>query len=265
MKKRIVLCADDYGQAPAISQGILALLKAGRLSAVSCLVTSPHWPEHASLLRHQSFDADIGLHFDLTTQTPLSRIMLAASIRMLSKAKMVLAWQRQIDAFAEHMGHLPHFIDGHQHVHQFPIVRDAMLRVYLERLNEARPYVRHVSFKQSSGHLAGNLKQIIVQKMGSTALLAMLERHQIPHNSTFSGMYAFNHSSKYSDLFLNFLKQSDDQGLIMCHPGLISTEVSDPIALARFHEYQYLSDHSFINDCTLHGVQIGRFNKAKPV
>jgi predicted glycoside hydrolase/deacetylase ChbG (UPF0249 family) len=41
--KRIVLCADDFGQSAAISQGILQLVQAGRLSAVSCMTEADSW------------------------------------------------------------------------------------------------------------------------------------------------------------------------------------------------------------------------------
>lgn len=72
MKKRIVLCADDYGQAPAISQGILNLLDKKRLSATSCIVNSPYWEAHSQWLTQFIQQADIGLHLNLTEGKPLS-------------------------------------------------------------------------------------------------------------------------------------------------------------------------------------------------
>src|SRR5262245_55993605 len=58
---RLILCADDYAIAPGISRGILRLLQARRISAVSCMVTGRHWPEHAGWLRPFADGADIGL------------------------------------------------------------------------------------------------------------------------------------------------------------------------------------------------------------
>src|SRR5436190_22116683 len=73
MKKNIVLCADDYGQAPAISKGIISLLEKGRLSAVSCMVNMPGRPEAALWLQPFADQADMGLHFNLTEGKPLSQ------------------------------------------------------------------------------------------------------------------------------------------------------------------------------------------------
>ncbi|MDE2277411.1 MAG: ChbG/HpnK family deacetylase, partial [Burkholderiales bacterium] len=47
MTRTLALCADDYGLAPAIDHGILGLLAAGRLSALSCLVNGAAWPAAA--------------------------------------------------------------------------------------------------------------------------------------------------------------------------------------------------------------------------
>src|SRR6185312_11376957 len=73
MKKCIVLCADDYGQAPAISQGIINLIEKGRLSATSCMVNSDYWAEHAKWLLPYQQQIDIGLHFNLTEGRALSK------------------------------------------------------------------------------------------------------------------------------------------------------------------------------------------------
>src|SRR5579883_2854375 len=77
MKKRIVLCADDYVQAPAISQGIVALLKEKRLSAVSCMVNTPFWVDEATWLQPYESQADIGLHWNLTEGRALSRAFIS--------------------------------------------------------------------------------------------------------------------------------------------------------------------------------------------
>src|SRR6476661_9118413 len=72
MKKRIVLCADDYGQALEISQGIIQLIQQKRLSATSCMVNTAVWHECAQWLIPFYQGVDIGLHFNLTRGTALS-------------------------------------------------------------------------------------------------------------------------------------------------------------------------------------------------
>src|SRR5689334_14189243 len=101
----------------------------GRLSAVSCLVTSSRWQTDGQLLRASSCRVDKGLHFNLTEgagRDALSTLMMKAISRQLDQKAIEAECERQIDLFQTVMGCLPDFIDGHQHVHSFPVVRDAV-------------------------------------------------------------------------------------------------------------------------------------------
>lgn len=64
--KRIILCADDYGQNDVISQAILNLIKKKRLTAVSCMVAGVDWARHAAMLAKVQDQIDVGLHVNLT-------------------------------------------------------------------------------------------------------------------------------------------------------------------------------------------------------
>src|SRR5688572_11966045 len=112
MKKRIVLCADDYGQALAISEGIVNLLSAQRLSAVSCIVNTVSWGDHAKWLLPFHPQTDIGLHFNLTEGKalseqyieihgrqflPLSQMLWRALGRKLNKSAIEAECHAQID------------------------------------------------------------------------------------------------------------------------------------------------------------------------
>lgn len=256
MKKRIVLCADDYGQAPAISQGILSLVKDGRLSAVSCLVTTPYWREHASWLQVYGANIDIGLHFNLTEgKMPLWKLMSKSLLRRLNTRQLEDELNAQIDQFIGEIGRQPDFIDGHQHVHQFPQIRDALMRIYTQRFKEKKPYIRLSAFP---GYYL-SIKKAIVQCMGAKALTRSLTKEKIKFNQSFSGMYAFARASDYPVLFRTFLQEVGEGGLIMCHPGMPSSIPSDPIATARYFEYQYLSSLRFKLDCDHAGVTLSRF------
>ena len=140
--KRIILCADDYGQNEPISQAIIALLKKNRLSATSCMTTSASWSLHASWLSDFRDAADIGLHFNLTIGKPLSQALLNSHGFMslpkliiysysgiLNRAAITEELHSQLDHFEKALGCLPDFVDGHQHIHQLPMIRDVLLNV----------------------------------------------------------------------------------------------------------------------------------------
>ena len=275
MTKRIVLCADDYGQAPEISQGILALLKYGRLSAVSCMVNSPHWVEHAKWLTPFRPKADIGLHFNLTEGKATSPIFIAKygetlpSLRTLLSKALLRQWdiptfeaefEAQIDCFKQALGVNPDFIDGHQHIQQFPNVREAFINVYKRRFSEAhKPYVRSVNPRIHLTDIFNNSKKLIIYLTGSSIFYKILNNNDISCNTSYAGIYAFSQAGKYRSLFISFLTSCKSGGLIMCHPGLKAADSADSIADARYLEYQYLFGDQFLYDCHQQDVVISRF------
>ncbi len=280
MTKRIVLCADDYGQAEAISKGIVALLEMHRLSATSCLVNAPGWDEQAQWLKPLQATIDIGLHLNLTEGMalsqafierygdhlfPLTTLMLKTTLRQLDVATVQAECNAQLDRFVEVMGCLPQFIDGHQHVHQFPVIRLALLQVYQQRLAAQKIPVRLVNERMNISSLLVDpkkdlIKKIIITAMGTKAFARLLDNNHIPHNHSFAGIYTFSAASDYALFFPQFLQKIDEGGLIMCHPGLADTQDNDTIAKARYAEYQYFSNQQFLVDCASQAVVLTRFN-----
>jgi hypothetical protein len=135
-------------------------------------------------------------------------------------------------------------------VHQFPIIRDAFIRVYKRRLAYEAVSVRLVNERIFPSDLFNNFKKLIILACGSTSFKKLLKKHHIPHNETFAGIYPFGTASEnFREWFIKFLKESEDGTVIMCHPGLASDDPSDPIAASRYHEYRYLFGDHFMQDC----------------
>jgi chitin disaccharide deacetylase len=269
--KRIVLCADDYGQNTAISQAIIDLAAKNRLSATSCLSNSYYWLTHAKWLEPFKDKLDIGLHFNLTAEkplykeydqpTPLSQLIIKAYLKQLKQSDIEIELNMQINQFVAGIGRLPDFIDGHQHIQQLPQIRDALFNVYEKRLRNTGCYLRCVNKSNALFRVreSGYIKAAIIQLCGASSFKMSSKARNIPHNSTFSGIYNFADSNRYAQLFPRFLNQSQENGIIMCHPGLMGSIGDDPIADARYHEYLYFSGDQFINDCAIQHVEIGRF------
>jgi len=273
MMKKITLCADDYGQNPSISQAIITLIKKNRLSATSCLTTSSFWLEHANWLQPLVGCVDVGLHFNLTEGKLLSNALDSNGFLSLTKllfkaygggldsTAIEAELHAQLDVFEAAMGCMPHFINGHQHIHQLPVVRHALLKIYEKRLRAAGCYVRCVHDPRSYCRIRSRhyIKGLIIQSLGAAAFKKMLIRHQIPHNSSFAGIYSFAEAARYSRIFPHFLAQINDGGIIMCHPGLLSRE-NDMIAEARHYEFLYLESNDFVADCFQAGVMLERLS-----
>ncbi len=265
--KKITLCADDYGQHQSISDAIIALLEKNRLSATSCMTSSPRFAMDAERLQPFIRRADIGLHFNLTEGSslsgqlaflPLSRLILKACAYLLKPSAIEAELHAQLDAFEASMGKLPDFVDGHQHIHQLPGIRDALFRVYEKRLRKTNSYLRCLYHPASH---VNSFKGRVIQLLGARAFKKRVVKENIPHNSSFSGIYPFSKSKHYARIFPHFLAEVKDGGMIMCHPGLSSHDPSDALLKSRYQEFLYLNSDDFLRDCFRAGVSLQRLSK----
>jgi predicted glycoside hydrolase/deacetylase ChbG (UPF0249 family) len=265
MGKRIILCADDYGQDAAVSTAIVELATLGRISATSCMTVTRYWPQAAPRIRDLRSRIDVGLHFTLNgSGLPtndsgyggLGRLIVAAYSRRLDQTAIEKLLESQLDRFEQHAGAPPDFIDGHQHVHQLPVVRDALLAVYERRLRSSSAYIR--STATPSLRRPAWIKSLIIGALGAWPLVRRMDALGIPHNNDFSGVYRFG-TEDYRRLVRSWLAAIADGGLMMCHPGLAgSSNTNDPIRQSREREYHYFTSEAFIRDCEEFDVRLAR-------
>lgn len=265
-KKSISLCADDFGLNPGISAGILKLVHMQRLSAVSCMVNVPDFIAHArelSLLRKQ---IKIGLHFNLTEgyflSKPdrrcfsLSQLLVKTHLHAVQYSFIANEFLAQLDQFVQVMQQLPDFIDGHQHVHQFPGIRQVILDLYARHLRAHGAEIRStwplISLPEYQ------LKARVLAFTGGKALHRQLGKLGIPHNRYFSGVYDFAAGTKYRQLFRGWLDCAEEDMLIMCHPA-DGSGGTDSIASARLMEQAYFASEEFLNDCEEYCIALRRF------
>lgn len=259
--KRIILCADDYGQNSAISQAIINLIKEKRLSATSCMTTGQDWIVYGQWLKPFQHLIDVGLHFNLTEGRgqSLNALIIKAYLRKLNQLDIEKELHHQLDQFELGLGRLPDFVDGHQHVHQLPIIRDALFTVYEKRLRQSGCYIRCTTQRTGFWNVSAHVKLLIIQLCGAFALKSALLQRKIPHNSSFSGIYNFAKAKDFSRIFPRFLQDIQDRGLIMCHPGVQEHDSLDKISQSRFQEYQYFLSSEFNAECLAKQIALCRF------
>lgn len=269
--RKLVLCADDFAQSPAISDGILRLLEQGRLSATSVMSEARDWPVLAAPLRRFSNEADIGLHLNLThdfqqeqeTVRPLPYWLVASQLRLLSIDKLRDTFLRQIDRFCNHFGRLPDFLDGHQHVHALPCARTALFQALEQRwTGDARPYLRAPDLLASPGDDRFKSHLLCLLTHGFSYQANQLG-YATP--SWFAGMYSLSPEADFAQLMEKWLADAPSGALMMCHPGLAANDGGDPINASRSLEYAYLASERFGDACRQAGIALGRFNPALPL
>ncbi|MEA2839254.1 MAG: hypothetical protein QOF41_584 [Methylobacteriaceae bacterium] len=276
---RFALCADDYALTPGVSRGILELLEARRLTAVSVMVTEPGWPRAAAEISPFAGTADVGLHLNLTLGSPLGGMpRLAASgkfpalgalvrsalLGRLPVAEIAAEIARQVDAFAQSFGRLPDHVDGHQHVHALPGIRGTLLKIL----------VRH----GLAGHLwlrdpGDRLHAIVARRMAPKALAvatltggfaAQASAHGFARNQGFAGFSDFAPSGNYAATFAASLRLPGPRHLVMCHPGHSDAALAalDPAAASREAELAFFLSPAFSELLATHSAGLMRLSEA---
>ncbi len=266
--RMLMLCADDFGLDSGISIAIARLARAGRLNAVSCLSTGAGWADDAEWLRGMPPNVSLGLHFNLTHGQPLSRrlarvwpsfpslaqLTARAHLGWLPRAELLAEFHAQFGAYVKAIERPPSFIDGHQHVHHLPVVRNIIL--------DAVEHIQPMPALRSTAPVLGDgaeLKRWLIEHAGGRGLARELRRRVIPHNASLLGIYDFA-GTDYRRLMQGWLAKVPPEGaLLLCHPGGVSAIGSrDPIGAARLRELNYLSSDHFTQDLAAAGVSLGR-------
>lgn len=261
--KQIILCADDFGLNQGISQGILKLVHMGRLSAVSCMTNRDDFSKNAEALLSFKSTIQIGLHFNLTEGLLLSepgkpcfdfkKLLLGTQLRCISPQWIARELGAQMNRYIEIMGAYPGFIDGHQHIHQLPIIRDVILKYYQQNLQDKGIRIR--STYPAVTLPKYRLKAKIMDATGGKTFHSLLKQNKILHNSWFSGVYDFSTLCSYRDVFKQWLNKAKSDTLIMCHPGE-GNHPDDVIQAARLQEMTYFLSDAFLMDCDTYQVSL---------
>jgi predicted glycoside hydrolase/deacetylase ChbG (UPF0249 family) len=274
--RSIWLCADDYGISPGVNDAIRQLILNGRLNATSVMMAAPHLsPDDADsleMLNSGKKRAAIGLHVTLTAPfkpmsedfapvrngafLPHPELMRAAMARRLQPERLTIEIATQLRAFADAFGHLPDFLDGHQHVHLLPQVRDAFLKVVAETAPTA--WVRQCSRARSARRLRD--RKALALDVLSIGLKRKSTRHGIATNPAFAGAYDFNTKTGFAEIFPRFLAGLPADGLIMCHPGFVDAELErlDSLTTQREREFAYFNSDEFSQTLAAHGYALAK-------
>ncbi|HEX7387583.1 MAG TPA: ChbG/HpnK family deacetylase [Castellaniella sp.] len=248
--RRIVLCADDFGMNAAVDAGILRLAQLGRLSATSVLVDGPLAAADAPALTATSLQ--LGLHLNFTESfgqpdlcRPLRTLIQDAYLRRLPVDEVRSGIQRQLAQFQALCGRLPDYIDGHQHVHQLPVIRQALLAALQSRPGY-RPWVRDTSRPRMQGlPLRLKFKARVIASLGAAPLRRLLQRQGYSQNRGFLGVYDFQGDiPAYEGWMRHWLAQCRDGDALMCHPAA-GVGQGDALASQRQSEFAVLSGEAF--------------------
>jgi predicted glycoside hydrolase/deacetylase ChbG (UPF0249 family) len=272
--RRIWLCADDYGISASVDAAIRDLITRRRLNATSVMTVAPslHRLEANALwaLNDDARLAAVGLHLTLTAPfrplsksfkplrndafMPLGATLAAAMLHRFQHDMLVDEFMSQLRMFVHSFGRPPDFIDGHQHVHLFPQIRDAVLQVakevpnvWLRQCGRALPL--------PSWERIANRKALLLDFL-SQEFRRRADALRIRTNPAFAGAYDFRVDANFAALFPRFLDRLPDGSVVMCHPGFVDAELQrlDPLTTLREREYAFFADDAFPTVLAAKGV-----------
>ena len=269
----MVLCADDYAISPAVSQGVLEALSAGRLTAVGCMTNRPFWREGAKALAPFRGKADLGLHLTLTLGAPLGPMPAFAPHQRFPELRSLLAQartgtlplqeiraeiDRQLEAFVAELGAPPDFLDGHQHVHILPGLRGLVLDALAARGWAGRVWRRDCADRPLSIlRRRVELKKAAFVTFLARGFAAQAAAKGFSCNTGFAGFSSFDPKRDYARDFRSYLVAPGPRHLVMCHPGHADRALAevDPHTTSRENELSFLLSQDFLD--TLHRAGLG--------
>jgi chitin disaccharide deacetylase len=255
----VILCADDYAMTAGVSRGILELAQLRRLSATSALVTLERWRQDAPALARVRDCIAVGLHIDLTLGKPLGplpslaplgqfpslrQIVVRALTGRIDQEEIAAEVTRQLDRFEEAIGFPPDHIDGHQHVHALPVLRNGVLKAMTKRFPAGGPLVRDPADSISAIRQRGlAVRKSMIINVLSSGFGAAARARGFNVNDSFAGTSPFKEGQPYADELQAAFSAGGRHHLVMCHPGHVDPELSrlDPVVARRAEEHAALA------------------------
>lgn len=192
--RAIIINVDDLGLSGAVNDAVLHLAERGRIGASSYMVGGTISDSEIQTLAE--LNVDIGLHLDLTGIFPsalrgsLKSLIIASYLRKLNPVQVTDIIKKQLDGFEDRFGRAPIFIDGHQHIHQFPIIRQRLANELNERYGGENTQA-HISARTTTP-LVNDFKSWVIYTLGGNAWRKLCKDKHIATNDYFGGIYGFD-------------------------------------------------------------------------
>jgi hypothetical protein len=262
----IILNADDFALSDEVDAAVIDLACRGRLSAASVMANQPRWPAAAAALLPVADRIALGLHLTLTEGAalspearadladasghlpPLGRVLMRALTARISPSTVAAEARAQLSAFADALGRLPDIIDGHQHVHVLPGVRDGLIAAIADFEWPTPPLIRTPSDRQGSHEpprdgLASLPKRRLIAALAG-GFRRRLAAAGLPTNDTFAGFSSFHPGPGVAtELASALAPRGAGRHIVMCHPAVPAPcghACADPLAPRRADEYRAL-------------------------
>lgn len=276
----IAVCLDDVGLHAGVNEAAWRLIDQGHLNTFSTMVGAPAWPDARRMVAElDPARIDAGLHLDFTEfplrmpAQPLGTLIRRSYLRQLDLGRVRDEIAAQLDRFVEDVGRWPSHIDGHQHVHQFPQIRDALWAVLESRgvanaqpqlwlRGTRRPRPQHAHSRTPT--LPFGVKAGIIEFLGSRTFRRQAQARGVACSAHLLGVYDFDPTpGRFAQHLPDWLGLASDGDVLMVHASTQAIP-GDGISDARLQEWAFLSTPAWGELLTASGCRLGRVSESRP-
>ena len=264
-------CADDFGLYSCVDDGIIELAHCRAIDLASCItVGNGDYTAGESTLRSLSQEVRAGLHIVFSGPRirpisqksrrggfvgpdgnflPLCKLVQNSFLRRLEMSLLRDEIKAQYHSFCDRFGKAPAFVDGHEYVHQLPMIAEALTDVLKEVSADGSLFVRNTScFVAVDVSLKARVKSAILSSTGKSCgrRLAQAGLHV---SGRCVGVLDYNQISQVTWMkSAGILFGSKNPFLWVVHPAKPrgGRSNSDPIADGREKEFGYLISSEFL-------------------
>jgi predicted glycoside hydrolase/deacetylase ChbG (UPF0249 family) len=159
--------------------------------------------------------------------------MLGAVTRTLNAEQLTSTLKKQLDRFEDEMNRRPDYLDGHQHVHAFPVVRDVVAKELRRRYDQDMPWVRNPCVPLNGQDYDSALKAVVIKGMNAGFKSTIQSETKAVLNSDFAGLYSISEKVDFAGMMEGWLDKVSGNGLIMCHPATQGATVEHGLTRVR--------------------------------
>eukprot|EP00794_Sanderia_malayensis_P014005 gene14005-15463_t len=294
----VTIVSDDFGYCVDRNRGIIECFKSGHITKTSLLVNAFATEKAVRDFKNlelQDSELKIGLHLNLTEGRPVSDIRKIPSLvnnsgflhgkfglrekickQEVNLEEVELEIAAQIQYFKELLGYFPSYVDGHNHVHVLPFIRQAFVLILqkFEIQNTRLPF--EINLDNCSWLSSNELKFFKEVCRNSEDSLQALKHAKMCYADYFMGLSTTGsnmQTSNVSNVFKQILEDIEKNGHcdepveveFMVHPGLRNQsgkggcgEGPDDFALSpeREHELNCIVPKDPISDSMLFQVLV---------
>jgi predicted glycoside hydrolase/deacetylase ChbG (UPF0249 family) len=262
--RQMVVHADDFGESEEITRGICAAIEAGAVTSTTIMANMPGTADALPRVAGLSARASFGVHLNLCEGRPLTAgrtlvdargqfhrkrsLFLRAISGSLALAEVEAEVSAQIALVREAGIRISH-LDGHKHLHQLPVVSEAVARV-LPRFGIERVRLTRL------GHLSRiRAPSSLVRELLSVPAGIVFRRAHLRSPRRVIDLQAIMKLQPGADAS-GMLREPSGPIELFCHPGTALADQQKPGSCERHTELQFLLSARFRELIRAHDLRL---------